>query len=71
MAKLKNEMQKIHRKKVRKAKERLKEFEKGKASYEKLDSAARKVFYKRLKAGYEFPARLRSSGESAGTSTPK
>ncbi len=61
MAKLKNEMRRIHRRKLRKAKERLKLAEKGK-DYSKLNSTARKVFYKRLKAGYEFPARISSSG---------
>jgi hypothetical protein len=69
MAKLKNEMQKIHRKKVRKAKERLKSMEKGKLLYSKLDSAARKVFYKRLKAGYEFPGRSRKPAEPAKPSS--
>ncbi len=68
MGKLKNEMRKVHRKKIGKAKERLKEFEKGKDSYEKLNSAARRIFYKRLKAGYKFPVRLRSSVGSEKTS---
>lgn len=66
MAKLKNEMRKVHRRKIRKAKERLK---KGNLSYSKLDSTAKKVFYKWVKAGYEFPARLRSSGESSKPSS--
>ncbi len=65
MAKLRNEMRKVHRRKIRKAKDRLKNLEKGNLSYNKLDSTARKIFYKRLKAGYEFPARMRKPDEPA------
>lgn len=54
-------MKRVHRRKIRKAKERLKLAEKGKEPYSKLNSTARKVFYKRLKAGYEFPARIKSA----------
>jgi len=61
MAKLKNEMRRVHRRKIRKAKERLKLEEKSKEPYSELNSTARKVFYKRLKAGYEFPARIKSA----------
>lgn len=61
MGKLKNEMRKIHSKKIRKAKEKLKALEKGSLIYNRLDSTAKKFFYKRLKAGYEFPARLRKT----------
>lgn len=66
MAKLHNEMRKIHRRKIRKAKTRLKTMEKGgMLSYGKLDCVAKKVFYKRLKAGYEFPGRMRRTAEPA------
>lgn len=61
MGKLKNEMRKVHRKKNRMAKERLKLIEKGKVSYSKLGSSAKKVFDKRLRAGFESPARIKSA----------
>lgn len=65
MAKLKNEMRKVHRRKVVKAKERLKKLEKGSLPYGKIGSSARKLFAKRIKAGYEFPARLRKPAGEA------
>lgn len=58
MGRHKNEMKKIHRKKIKKAKVQLKEFEKGNIPFEKLNRLAKKIFYKRLKAGYEFPAKV-------------
>jgi len=61
MAKHKNEMKKIHKKKIKKVKEKLKEFEKRNISFGKLNRLAKKILYKRIKAGYEFPAKISSA----------
>ncbi|MCD6221681.1 hypothetical protein J7K25_05945 [bacterium] len=58
MGKLDREMKKIHRKKREKARELLKMLESGKITYNDLNRVAKKLFYKRLKAGYEFPAKI-------------
>lgn len=60
MGKHRNEMKKIHRKKVKKAKEKLKEFEKKSVPFGKLNRLAKKIFCKRLNTGYKFPARTSS-----------
>jgi len=58
MGKLKEELRKIYHKKREKAKNQLKLFEEGKISYEQLNRLAKKLFYKRIKAGYQFPATI-------------
>lgn len=55
MGKLREEMRKIYHKKREKAKAQLKLFEEGKITYEQLNRLAKKIFYKRIKAGYQFP----------------
>ncbi|MFN4227636.1 MAG: hypothetical protein ACK4F0_05800 [Candidatus Ratteibacteria bacterium] len=55
MGKLKEELNKIYHKKREKAKEQLKLFEQGKITYQQLNRLAKKLFYKRIKAGYQFP----------------
>ncbi|MCX7917701.1 MAG: hypothetical protein N2589_06205 [bacterium] len=55
MGKLKEELRKIYHRKKEKAKKQLKLFEEGKIPYEKLNRVAKKLFYKRIKAGYQFP----------------
>lgn len=57
MGKHRNEMKKLHRKKIKKAKEQLKEFEKRNIPFRKLNRLAKKIFCKRLASGYEFPAK--------------
>ncbi|RKY30222.1 MAG: hypothetical protein DRP67_04920 [Candidatus Omnitrophota bacterium] len=54
MGKLKEELRKIYHKKRKKAKEQLKLYEEGKIPFSKLNRLAKKIFYKRLKAGYKF-----------------
>ena len=61
MAKHKNEMKKIHRKKIKKVKEKLKELKKSNLSSGKLNRLAKKILYKRIKSGYEFPAKISSA----------
>ncbi len=58
MGKLKEELRKIYHKKREKAKRQLKLFEEGKISYHQLNRLAKKLFYKRIKAGYQFPATI-------------
>lgn len=58
MGKLDREMKKIHRKKKEKAKKKLEMLERGEITYTGLNRIAKKLFYKRLKAGYEFPAKI-------------
>jgi len=58
MAKLDREMRKIHKKKIKKAKEKLKKLERKEITYNDLNQLAKKLFYKSLKAGYEFPAKV-------------
>jgi len=53
-------MKKIHKKKIKKAKEKLKAFETRNIPFGKLNRVAKKIFLKRLKAGYEFPAKISS-----------
>lgn len=55
MGKLKEELNKIYHKKRKRAMEQLKLFEEGKISYEQLNRLSKKIFYKRIKAGYQFP----------------
>jgi|GEM_PF-825684 glutamyl-tRNA reductase len=55
MGKLKEELNKIYHKKREKALQQLKLFEEGKINYEQLNRLARKIFNKRIKAGYQFP----------------
>ncbi|MCM8766470.1 MAG: hypothetical protein NC816_06920 [Candidatus Omnitrophica bacterium] len=55
MGKLKEELKKIYHKKKEKAKQQLKLLEQGKISYQQLNRLAKKLFYKRIKAGYQFP----------------
>ncbi len=55
MGKLKEELRKIYHKKKEKARQQLKLLEEGKISYEQLNRVAKKLFYKRIKAGYQFP----------------
>ncbi|MCM8821588.1 MAG: hypothetical protein NC831_02080 [Candidatus Omnitrophica bacterium] len=40
------------------ARQQLKEFEKGVIPFERLNRRAKKLLEKRIKAGYEFPAKL-------------
>jgi hypothetical protein len=68
MAKLSEEMRKIHRKKKKKAREQLKQFEEEKIEFEELGRVAKRIFQKRLKAGYEFPAKRFSKKEKPETS---
>ncbi len=49
MARYKSELKKIHRKKMRKAKEKVRQFYKGEAPYEKLNVLAKKFLAKRKK----------------------
>jgi len=63
MGKYSTDVRKIYKKKQIKAKEKLKKLETGEISYTQLNRLAKKLFYKRLKAGYEFPARIFSSGK--------
>jgi len=58
MGKFKEELRKIYRKKKESARQQLKLFEEGKIPYEKLNRIAKKLFYKRIKAGYQFPKTL-------------
>ncbi|MCM8829515.1 MAG: hypothetical protein NC824_00735 [Candidatus Omnitrophica bacterium] len=60
MGKNRNQMKKLHRKKVKKAKEKLKEFEKRNIPFAKLNRLAKKIFCKRLSSGYKFPAKMSS-----------
>ncbi len=60
MGRHRNEMKKIHKKKIKKAKEKLKAFETRNIPFGKLNRVAKKIFLKRLKAGYEFPAKISS-----------
>ena len=55
MGKLKEELRKIYHKKREKALAQLKLLEEGKISYDQFNRLARKIFYKRIKAGYQFP----------------
>jgi len=64
MGKLKEEMRKIYHKKRKKAKEKLKLFEEGKITYDQLNRLAKKILYKRLKAGYQLPANLFRKNEN-------
>lgn len=56
MGKSKEELRKIYHKKREKAKQQLKLFEEGKITFNQLNRLAKKIFYKRLKAGYKFPS---------------
>ncbi len=47
MGRPKNEMLKIHRRKLKKAREKIKLYEKGEAKYENLPSLARRILKKR------------------------
>jgi len=58
MGKLREELRKIYHKKREKAKKQLKLFEEGKISYHQLNRLAKKIFYKRIKAGYQFPSTI-------------
>jgi|YelNatPaOPRAMG01_1025707.scaffolds.fasta_scaffold264687_1 hypothetical protein len=58
MGKFKEELRKIYHRKREKAKRQLKLFEEGKISYHQLNRLAKKLFYKRIKAGYQFPATI-------------
>jgi len=58
MGKLKEELRKIYHRKREKAKRQLKLFEEGKINYHQLNRLAKKLFYKRIKAGYQFPATI-------------
>ncbi|MCM8818674.1 MAG: hypothetical protein NC915_04270 [Candidatus Omnitrophica bacterium] len=71
MGKLKEELRKVYHRKKEKARQQLKLFEKGEIPYEKLNRLAKKLFYKRIKAGYQFPKtiifkRLKETKESKG-----
>ncbi|MCM8803688.1 MAG: hypothetical protein NC833_00310 [Candidatus Omnitrophica bacterium] len=55
MGKLKEEMRKIYHRKRKKAKAQLKLLEEGRITYDQLNRLAKKIFYKRIKAGYQFP----------------
>lgn len=50
MGRPKNEMKKIHRKKIRKAKEKLKLFNAKKISYQKIPRLAKKILLKERRA---------------------
>lgn len=56
MGKFKEELRKIYHKKREKARQQLKLLEEGKITYDQLNRLAKKLFYKRVKAGYQFPA---------------
>lgn len=58
MGKLQEELKKMYHKKKEKARSQIKLFEEGKISYDKLNRVAKKLFYKRIKAGYQFPKTL-------------
>ena len=58
MGKLKPEMQIIHGKRRKKAQSQLKLLEEGKITLDALNSISKKLFYKRLKAGYTTPGKL-------------
>ena len=65
MGKLKEELRKIYHKKREKAKAQLKLYEEGKIPFNKLNRLARKIFYKRLKAGYKLPKRAVEQTQSS------
>jgi len=65
MGKYSTDVRKIYKKKQIKAKEKLKKLETGEISYTQLNRLAKKLFYNRLKAGYEFPARIFSSDKKS------
>jgi len=58
MGKLKPAMKIIHQKRRKKAQSQLKLLESGKITLDALNSIAKKLFYKRLKAGYAAPGKL-------------
>jgi hypothetical protein len=51
-------LRKYHHRKMKAARIQLKEFEQGTRPFEKLNRRARKLLEKRIKAGYELPAKL-------------
>ncbi|MCM8772701.1 MAG: hypothetical protein NC926_05300 [Candidatus Omnitrophica bacterium] len=55
MGKLKEELRKIYHKKKEKARQQLKLLEEGKITFDQLNRVAKKLFFKRIKAGYQFP----------------
>ncbi|MCX8082925.1 MAG: hypothetical protein N3D17_05990 [bacterium] len=57
MGRHKNEIKKLHRKKIKKAKEKLKEFEAKKIPFRELNRLAKKIFCKRLHSGYEISSK--------------
>ncbi len=58
MSKEEKRLRKRYHRKREVAKKQLEEFEKGVIPFERLNRLARKLLEKRLKAGYEFPAKL-------------
>lgn len=61
MGRIKRKMSMLHNKKIKKAKDRLKSFDKGKISGDKLGKSAGNMLAKRLKAGYKLPAKHQSA----------
>jgi len=51
-------LEKYYHRRKNVAKQQLKEFEKGVIPYERLNRLAKNLLEKRIKAGYEFPAKL-------------
>jgi hypothetical protein len=58
MRKEKKVLKKLYHKRLEKARGQLKQFEAGKVPFEKLNRYAKNLLLKRIKAGYEFPAKL-------------
>ncbi|HOL49847.1 MAG TPA: hypothetical protein PLW07_04645 [bacterium] len=51
-------LKKYYHRRMQAAKKQLQEFEQGNRPFEKLNRRAKKLLQKRIKAGYELPARL-------------
>ena len=47
----------LHKKSVRRSKDKLKAMDKGKVAYDKLGKPAQRMLVKRLKAGYKLPVK--------------
>ncbi len=51
-------LRKHYHRKMQAARKQLKELEQGSRQFDKLNSRARKLLVKRIKAGYELPAKI-------------
>ncbi len=58
MGRLKRHMKRVHRRKLRKAREQVRLYNAGKLKPGELSSIARRILLKRLKAGHRLPDRM-------------